>query len=152
LSISGFPFVSVANTTNAKEIKMGSPLITSLYAAPLGLMALGLSTHVTMLRAKTGISIMDGGNNSLAERMRRHGNFVETAPLVLLLMALAEINGVGSMWLHISGALLIAGRLLHAAGLNYVKAATVPRIAGGMATNIAAVIMICNILAFAFTK
>jgi uncharacterized protein len=138
--------------TKTQEEKMGSPLITSLYAAPLGLMALGLSTHVTMLRAKTGISILDGGNNNLAERMRRHGNFIETVPLVLLLMALAEINGVGSMWLHISGALLIAGRLLHAAGLKYDKPAAIPRILGGMATNIAALLMICNILAFAFAK
>jgi uncharacterized protein len=131
---------------------MGSPLITSLYAAPLALMAIGLSTHVTMLRAKTGISIMDGGNTSLAERIRRHGNFIETVPVVLLLMMLAELNGIGNIWLHISGALLISGRLLHAMGMRYDKAATFPRIAGGMTTNLAAIIMICNILAFAFAK
>jgi uncharacterized protein len=131
---------------------MGSPLITSLYAAPLALMALGLSTHVTMLRAKTGISILDGGNHNLAERMRRHGNFIETVPFILLLMALAELNGVGQMWLHISGLLLIAGRLLHAVGLKYDKPKAIPRIMGGMATNIAALIMICNILAFAFAR
>lgn len=131
---------------------MGSPLVTSLYAAPLALMALGLSTHVTMLRAKTGISIMDGGNNTLAERIRRHGNFSETVPMVLLLMALAEVSGVGSMWLHASGVLLCLGRLLHAYGLRFDKAATMPRIAGGMSTTLATLLMIANIFAIAFVK
>jgi uncharacterized protein len=131
---------------------MGSPLITSLYAAPLGVMALGLSIHVTMLRAKTGISILDGGNMALAERIRRHGNFIETVPLILLLMALAEFSSAGSMWLHIAGVALIAGRVLHALGLKHDVAATPLRIAGGMATNIAALVAICNILATAFAR
>ncbi len=129
---------------------MGSPLITSLYAAPLGLMALGLSTHVTMLRAKLGISILDGGNMALAERIRRHGNFIEAVPFILLLMLLAELIGVGSMWLHISGAALIVGRVLHALGLKHDQPASPMRIAGGLTTNIAALTAICNILATAF--
>jgi uncharacterized protein len=131
---------------------MGSPLITSLYAAPLGLMALGLAVHVIMLRAKTGISIMDGGNNHLAERIRRHGNFTEHVPFILLLMALAELNGVGAMWIHITGGLLIIGRLLHAAGLKYDKPTAFGRIAGASLTMLAALIVICNILAFAFAR
>jgi uncharacterized protein len=70
-----------------------APDITGLYAIPLTLMMIGLSTHITMLRAKTGISIMDGGNTTLAERIRRHGNFIETVPMILLLMTLAELQG-----------------------------------------------------------
>jgi uncharacterized membrane protein YecN with MAPEG domain len=49
---------------------MALPVITSLYAAPLGLMMVALSSHVTMLRAKAGVSIMDGGNVALAGRIR----------------------------------------------------------------------------------
>jgi uncharacterized protein len=131
---------------------MGSPLITSLYAAPLALMAIGLSTHVTMLRVKTGISIMDGGNVTLAERIRRHGNFTEAVPLNLLLMTLAELSAVAHMWLHISGGLLCLGRLFHAAGLKHDNVKASLRIAGGTATNLAALTMICNIIAIAFTK
>jgi uncharacterized protein len=131
---------------------MGSPLITSLYAAPLALLAIGLSTHVTMLRAKTGISILDGGNMHLAERIRRHGNFTETVPVILLLMLLAELGGVGHMWLHASGSLSIVGRILHAAGLKHDYAKSPLRIAGGMSTTLATLIMICNIVAIALTK
>ncbi len=131
---------------------MGSLLITSLYAAPLGFMGLGLAAHVIMLRTKTGISIMDGGNNQLAERIRRHGNFIENVPFVLLLMTLAELNGVANIWLHISGALLIAGRILHASGLKHDKLKTFGRIAGALITFLAALIAICSILIYAFTK
>ena len=131
---------------------MGSPLITSLYAAPLGLMGLGLAAHVIMLRAKTGISIMDGGNNQLAERIRRHGNFIEYVPFVLLLMTLAELNGVASIWLHISGTLLIIGRLLHAAGLKYDKPTAFGRIAGASITILATLTAICSILIYTFAK
>jgi uncharacterized membrane protein YecN with MAPEG domain len=131
---------------------MGSLLITSLYAAPLGLIAIALSTHVTMLRAKTGISILDGGNIELAERIRRHGNFVENVPFVLLLMLLAELGGTGHMWLHISGALLIIGRILHAPGLKANDPKSPLRIAGGSLTTLAGLIMICNILFTAFSK
>jgi uncharacterized protein len=131
---------------------MGSPLITSLYAAPLGLMALALTAHVIMLRAKTGVSIMDGGNNQLAERIRRHGNFTEFVPLILLLMALAELDGVGVMWLHITGALLVIGRLLHALGLKYDKPTAFGRVAGASLTMLAALVVICNILALSLAR
>jgi uncharacterized protein len=131
---------------------MGSPLITSLYAAPLGLMALALSAHVIMLRAKTGVSIMDGGNIQLAERIRRHGNFIEFVPLILLLMTLAELDGVGAMWLHITGAALVVGRLLHAFGLKHDKPTAFGRIAGASITMLAASVVICNILVLAFAR
>ncbi len=131
---------------------MVSPLITSLYAAPLGLIALGLAAHVIMLRAKTGISIMDGGNNQLAERIRRHGNFTENVPFILLLMVLAELDGAASIWLHISGILLILGRLLHAAGLKYDKPTAFGRVAGASLTFLAALVAICSILITTFVK
>lgn len=126
--------------------------ITGLYAIPLTLMMLALSTHVTLLRTKTGISILDGGNIALAERIRRHGNFVENVPMVLLLMALAEFLGTTSPWLHGAGLLLVAGRVLHAAGIRSDKGATFPRIVGGTATNFAMLIAVGNIAAHLFLK
>ena len=52
------------------------PIITATYAAILGLIMAALFVHVVLRRAATGISILDGGDTALAERMRRHGNFV----------------------------------------------------------------------------
>jgi uncharacterized protein len=131
---------------------MGSPLITSLYAVPLGLMGFGLAAHVIMERAKTGVSIMDGGHVKLAERIRRHGNFMENVPLILLIMALAEMNGVGSLWLHASGVLLIIGRLLHAAGLKHDQPTAIGRTAGMSITILSGLTAICSIIVFEFMK
>ncbi len=117
-----------------------TPAITALYAIPLALMMLGLSIYVTMLRAKTGISIMDGGNVALAERIRRHGNFVENVPMALILMALAELLGSGGAWLHAAGSFLLVGRITHVMGIRHDKGNTFARIAGGTMTNISVLI------------
>ena len=123
------------------------PEITGIYAVPLTVLMIALSTHVTMLRAKTGISIMDGGNQELALRIRRHGNFMENAPVTLFLMLLAEMLGATALWLHGAGILLLAGRLLHVIGMHPTKAATPPRIIAGIATTAAKLILAGNILA-----
>jgi uncharacterized protein len=128
------------------------PTITGLYAVPLVVLMIGLSTHVTILRASTGISLMDGGNPQLAERIRRHGNFIENVPSVLLLMLIAELMGSSGLWLHPAGAFLLAGRVLHALGIRHDNAKTLPRIFGGMATTLAALISSGSILAPAFAN
>lgn len=117
-----------------------------VYAAVLALMAIALSMHVTILRAKTKISIYDGGNMELATRIRRHGNFAETIPMALLLLLIAELLGTKEIIIHICGNLLILGRIMHAFGLRSDVAATPLRIAGGMATTITTIIMVVNII------
>lgn len=116
------------------------PHVTGLYAAPLAVLMVALSLHVTMLRAKTKISIMDGGNLQLAERIRRHGNFAENVPMVLLLMVIAELLGAGNLWLHGIGAILLIGRLIHIFGIRHDKGDAMPRIIGGSATSLATLI------------
>ena len=129
---------------------MPPPDITGLYAVPLALMMTVLAVRVIMLRAKTGISILDGGNPALALRMRRHGNFVENVPMVLLLMTIAELLGAAALWLHLAGGLLVCGRILHAFGLSIEKPAALARIAGVVGTIIAMLVLASNIVAIAF--
>jgi uncharacterized protein len=123
------------------------PHITALYAAPLALLMTAMSIHVTMLRAKTKISLLDGGNHQLTERIRRHGNFVENVPMVLILMLIAEMLGASGTWLHAIGGILAAGRLIHIFGIRYDKADAMPRIFGGGMTSLATVLAAGNILA-----
>lgn len=60
----------------------------------------------------------DGGHKDLAQAIRVHGNFVEYVPFALLLLLLVEMQH-DSVWpVHILGGLLVAGRVLHAAGLS----------------------------------
>jgi hypothetical protein len=94
------------------------PQITSLYAALLGLLLLGLSWQVTRHRQRSRVSLGAGGDEALERAIRTHANLVEYAPLALLLIALAEMNGAAPWWIHGTGALLVVARCLHAWGLG----------------------------------
>ncbi len=95
-----------------------APTITTLYAALLGVVAIVLTAPVGRLRAKTNISIYDGGNMELATAIRRHANFTEHVPIALILLALIELGGAGSMLMHGLGASLLVCRILHPLGLE----------------------------------
>lgn len=96
--------------------------ITSIYAAIFALVAVTLSVLVSLRRAKHSVSILDGGHIDLAVAIRRHGNFIETVPLILILMAMSEARGLEALWLHATGMIVLAGRLLHALGLKAHRA------------------------------
>lgn len=91
--------------------------ITGLYAGILGLMMLVLSMRVSGLRFKLRASIGTEASPKLLEEVRRHGNFIEWVPMALILMGIAEINGVSPFQLHLLGGLLVFGRVLHPLGL-----------------------------------
>ena len=94
------------------------PEITILYAGLLGLMSLAVSTPAGSLRGKTGISVGDGGNQDLLLAMRRHSNFAEAVPIVLILIALLEMNAVSATTIHVMGVCLLVFRTAHAVGLK----------------------------------
>jgi uncharacterized protein len=124
---------------------MHGVLITSIYAAILAIIMIVLSTHISMQRGKANVSILDGGNAELQLRIRRHGNFIENVPMALILMFLAELDGVGSNWIHAAGLLLVGGRIFHAIGLRADKA-TLLRMIGGGACTVSTVLMLGNII------
>jgi len=119
--------------------------LTAIYAAPLGLLAIGLSTSVTLLRAKTKILIGEGGDDALLLGIRRHGNFIETVPLALILMLLAELGGGWTVLIHIAGVALLAGRVFHMIGLSG-ESISFLRGAGSMLTNLSVVTSIAMIV------
>ena len=94
------------------------PVVTALYAGILGLIAIGVAFPAGRLRGSTGISIGDGGNPELLLAMRRHGNFAESVPILLILFGLLELNGVSALAIHVMGISLVAARIAHATGLK----------------------------------
>lgn len=90
---------------------------TAFYAALTALLVLALAANVVRLRLRYGVSLGDGGRSELSSAIRAHGNAVEYAPLILILIALLEGNNSSSLALHIYGCLLVAGRLAHAWGM-----------------------------------
>jgi uncharacterized protein len=89
--------------------------LTLLFAGLCALFQCVLTGAVIARRAKSRVSLMDGGDECLRKRIRAHGNFTETVPMALLLMALLEQSGMAATWLLWAlGIGLIVGRVLHA--------------------------------------
>lgn len=109
---------------------MTTPHWTMFFAGVCALLQCALAALVIMRRAQTGIGFLDGGDAALLHRIRAHGNFAETVPMALLLLALLEMQGLGRMWIISLGAVLLLGRLLHALSLLTNNAAWSRR--GGM--------------------
>jgi uncharacterized protein len=120
-------------------------VVTPIYALPLALIYLILWFRISSVRAATKISYGDGGNVELLRRVRQHGNFIEWTAFVLILMILAEGMGAPANYLHISGALLLIGRIAHPFGMGAVDNAAHPMRYVGNGTNILATLnaMVC---------
>lgn len=108
--------------------------VTPIYAACLGLLYVGLSLNVVRLRWKYKTGIGSGGYNPLSRAIRAHGNCGEYAPLGIILLALTEVIGASDMTLHIIGACLLVGRILHATGLLKSAGTSAPRLLGMVLT------------------
>ena len=87
--------------------------VTILYAGLFGVMMVPMTMFVALRRFKTHTSFGDGGDETLTRRMRAHGNFIETVPFALLLIALVELSGGSEGLIHGLGGTLLVGRLLH---------------------------------------
>jgi uncharacterized membrane protein YecN with MAPEG domain len=95
--------------------------VTTIYAALLGLLMVYLSDQVSRQRKQLGISLGHGDESRLERAVRAHGNFIEYTPMGLILLLLLE-SEVTYLWmLHLFGAMLLAGRLLHAFGMARPK-------------------------------
>jgi uncharacterized membrane protein YecN with MAPEG domain len=92
--------------------------ITSLWAALLALWLLWLSVAVIRQRLRTQVAVGTGGDRLLLRAARAQGNFVEYAPICLVLILLLELQGHAPWFLHAMGAALLAGRVLHALGIS----------------------------------
>ena len=127
---------------------MPLPLLTAPYAAVMGLLAAGLTANVIANRVRSRIDAGDGGDVRLAQALRAHGNFVEQAPLALILLAAAEISGVRPLLIQGLGVALVAARLASAYALNRSLAQSLLRqFGGGISVLIAAIASVAILLA-----
>lgn len=91
--------------------------ITSFIALPLTLLMVGMAFKIGTMRRKFKIGQGDKGNKALAKMRAAHSNAVDNIPLGLILLAMAEIQGVEQNLLILTGGLFVAARALSAVGL-----------------------------------
>ena len=120
--------------------------VTPIYAlaVAVAVITLALWFRVTSYRGNNGISIGDNGDVNLLQRIRQHGNCVEWSSFILIMMILAEGMGAPDLYIHISGALLLIGRIAHPFGLKIDNAGHPLRYVGNGTNILAALnIMVC---------
>ncbi|MBT8103910.1 MAG: MAPEG family protein [Gammaproteobacteria bacterium] len=95
--------------------------ITLMYASIMAIFALVLSSKAGIARGKSGVSVLygDPADIELAEKVRRHQNFLEYVPMFLIVFGAIELAGASSMFLYVMGDLLIISRIAHAIGLKH---------------------------------
>jgi uncharacterized membrane protein YecN with MAPEG domain len=104
--------------------------VVAFYAGLNALIGLVLALNVVRLRLKTRTNLGSGGNATLEQAIRAHGNFTEYAPFILLLMLIAAMGGESLYWLHGMGIALTVARLLHPWGLLGNPGTSVGRFSG----------------------
>lgn len=92
--------------------------IVGLYAGVLALLYIVLTFRTIILRGKFKAALGDGKQELLQRAIRVHGNFNEYVPLGLVLLFLVAANQAPNYLIHILGAALLLGRLLHALGVS----------------------------------
>lgn len=114
---------SGGSVADSGRSKYGLPMpttllpITLLYGGMTALLVTLLGLHVSLLRLRHRVSVGKDLPAILVRPVRAHGNAAEWAPLGILLLAVLELSGVGSVALHALGGALVASRVLHAAGV-----------------------------------
>ncbi len=92
--------------------------ISLTLAAAAALINIWLSIRIGQIRRREKISVGDGGNEALIRRMRAQANFLENTPFVLVLVLLIEMGTGAAAGLWGAMALYVAGRVLHAIGMD----------------------------------
>lgn len=120
---------------------------TPVYALAVSIIYMILWFRVTSFRGANGISIGDGGQTALLLRTRQHGNCAEWSSFLLILMILAEGMGAPALYLHITGVLLLIGRIAHPFGLKADNAGHPLRYVGNGSNILATlVVMVCLVV------
>lgn len=107
--------------SGAKNKMIVSPglLTVAIYAGLNGLIAVWLAANVGRVRTRERVSIGDGANPAVVRAMRGHANFVEFVPLCLIQLVIIAALGTPVFVLHLLGAALTIGRVLH--GWHFVR-------------------------------
>lgn len=109
-------------------------MITGIYAGLCGLLLTVLYVRVSQRRLAVKIGVGTGGDAELEQRVRAHGNLIEAAPIVLILLYLVERTALDPVFIHAFGATFLLARLAHAQGISSTTGRSTGRFVGSLAT------------------
>ena len=121
---------------------------TAFYAVVFVVLKLILVSRVVALRQQLGVGVGDGGHQELNVASRIHGNYIESMPLMLVLMFIAEMNGIAYGPLHTVGGLFLVSRIGHAWGMHQAQGRWHPARAMGVVGTWLALVGVCGLLVY----
>ncbi len=77
-----------------------------------------LSMRIGQVRHAKKISVGDGGDEALIRRMRAQANFIENAPIVLVLITVIELSRPINPWLAGIALVFALARVAHGVGMD----------------------------------
>jgi len=108
--------------------------ITALYTAILALLMAFLAYKTATTRGKEKVNLGAGDSKIMEKSMRAFGNFIEYVPMIILLMAMLELQGISPDLLHTMGISTVVARILHAMGITDTMPALKGRFVGASLT------------------
>lgn len=115
---------------------MSAMTAAGLYVGLNLLILLVLGVMVMRQRQATKIGVGDGGQEKLILAVRAHANGTEWTPAALIGLVAAAALGAPVIAIHVLGAMLTAGRILHGWGLSGSAGTSPGRMAGTLLTLI----------------
>ncbi len=109
-------------------------MIAGIYAGLCGVLLVVLYLRISQRRLSAKIGLGTGGDDELERRVRAHGNFIESAPLALVLLFLLEHAGAQAGYVHAFGVALVVSRLAHAQGISKTSGRSSGRFFGSIGT------------------
>jgi len=101
------------------------------------ILLLVLSVLVVRQRRAHGVVLGDAAIPALTQAVRAFGNATEYVPAGLVALAVLAMVGAPPMVVHLTGLMLLAGRVSHAVGLSRSGGASILRSAGVILTWLA---------------
>jgi uncharacterized membrane protein YecN with MAPEG domain len=92
--------------------------ITLATASAFTLLCLILGLRVSQRRGKLNLNFGDGGDAEMTMRIRAHGNLIEYAPILLIVLALMELAGANKTVLASAAGLFVLLRIAHGIGTS----------------------------------
>src|SRR5258708_18793197 len=93
------------------------PTQSPLYVGLLMMLVLLLGLNASRMRVKLKIYLGDGGNKAMAAAERAHGNTVEHAMPLAILLVMMEVTGAPKSAIPVLGSLAVAARALRSGGM-----------------------------------
>ena len=123
--------------------------VTLTIAAACAVINIWLAVRLVRGRLRDKILTGDGGDPAMVAGMRAHANFIEYAPIVLILMGLVELARGPQVALWVIGVVFVLARIAHPLGMARQTSNSL-RAGGALGTWVVTLLLAGWALAIAF--